>query len=194
MFLALGVACVLIDSRVSLINVQYPLLLAAGTLLSVAIALSCWWLLHRRSRHRFIPATVLPKTGEGVIAKLRAVWHEVVRRGPAMIFRAAIPAGAQVILAGAAVELLAGSLGIHLSLLTSIWITAAVYAVVLLPISVAGVGVREVTLTKALGLLGVDSGLAVALSILLFADPIINALIGGALQLRSSIGSVQRQA
>jgi len=80
-----------------------------------------------------------------------------------------------------------------LPLLTSIWVTAAVYAVVLLPISVAGVGVREVTLTKSLALLGVNPGLAVALSILLFADPLINALIGGALQLRSALGGLQRQ-
>jgi len=59
---------------------------------------------------------------------------------------------------------------------------------------VAGVGVREVTLTNALGLLGIDASLAVALSILLFLDPLINALLGGALQLRSSLVRVARQA
>jgi hypothetical protein len=42
--------------------------------------------------------------------------------------------------------------------------------------------------------LGVDASLAVALSILLFLDPLINALIGGALQLRSSLLRVPGQA
>jgi uncharacterized membrane protein YbhN (UPF0104 family) len=128
------------------------------------------------------------------MASLRAAQHEVMRRGPGLAFRAAIPAALQVMLAGAAVELLARSVGIELTFVTSIWVTAAVYLVVLLPISVAGVGVREVTLASALALLGINASLAVALSILLFMDPLINALIGGALQLRSSLLRVPRQA
>jgi len=110
-----------------------------------------------------------------------------------MLLRAALPAGAQAILTGAATAMLARSLGIELTLLTAIWITAAVYVVVLLPVSVAGVGVREVTLVKAFGLLGLNKSGAVALSILLFADPVINALIGGALQLRTAFMGAQRQ-
>jgi hypothetical protein len=45
-----------------------------------------------------------------------------------------------------------------------------------------------------MGLLGVNNSLAVALSILLFADPVINALIGGALQLRAMFARVEPQA
>jgi uncharacterized membrane protein YbhN (UPF0104 family) len=192
-FIALGAVCVFADPKIAIVNMRYPMALAMGVLLAVALGLVCWWLMHRRWLARSDANAPAPTAGLGFLAKVRLVWHELMRRGPSMAFHAAIPAAAQVLLASAAVEVLASSLGIRLSLTSSIWITAAVYAVVLLPISVAGVGVREVTLTKALGLLGINSSLAVALSILLFADPLINAVIGGVLQLRSSFSGVQRQ-
>lgn len=186
-FVALGAACLLGDKHISLTTVHYPLVLATAALAAVALGMLYWGWSHKRWNRR------APAERE-VTAGWRAVQHEMLRHGPGMAFQAAIPAAVQVVLAGAALLLLARSVGIELSLLSSIWLTAAVYAVVLLPISVAGVGVREVTLTNALGLLGFDAGLAVALSILLFLDPLINALIGGVLQLRSSFIGVQRQA
>jgi glycosyltransferase 2 family protein len=193
-FVAIGAACVLADSRISLASSRYPLMLAAAGLAAVTVALGIWWWMHRRWKDRKQPAADPPVTGNGWLSGLRAVQYEIMRRGPALVLQAAIPACAQVLLSGAATAVLAKSLGMDLPLLTAMWITAAVYAVVLLPISVAGVGVREITLTRALGLLAIDSSHAVALSILLFADPIINALIGGALQLRAAFGEVQRQA
>jgi uncharacterized membrane protein YbhN (UPF0104 family) len=192
-FVTLGTVCVLMDTRVRMESVRYPLWLASFTLLCVAVGYFAWWLLHQRWRRRTEASREPMAPGVGRFAALRALRHEAVSGGPGMIARAAIPGVAQAILAGAATAVLAGSLGFNLTLLTAIWITAAVYAVVLLPISVAGVGVREVTLVKALGLLGVGTGPAVALSILLFADPLINALIGGAIQLRTTISGVQRQ-
>lgn len=200
-FVALGVGCLLADSRISLAAVHYPLALATAALAAAGIGVIYWWWSHKRwnrrseandGRHTSTGASI--GTSKGIAASWRAVRHEVMRRGPGMAFQAGIPAAVQVILSGAAVQLLARSVGIELPLLTSIWVTAAVYAVVLLPISVAGVGVREVTLTSALGLLGINASLAVALSILLLADPIINAFIGGFMQLRSTLGAVQRQA
>jgi uncharacterized membrane protein YbhN (UPF0104 family) len=189
------------DSRISLAAVRYPLQLAGAALGTIGVALLLWWGWHRRWQLRHRRATgeahakeVDTPSSHGVLTQLRSVQHELMRRGPGLALQAAVPACVQVILAGAAVELLARSVGIDLLLLSAVWITAAVYAVVLLPISVAGVGVREVTLTHALGLLGVDASVAVALSILLFLDPLINAVIGGALQLRSTLTSVQRQA
>jgi uncharacterized membrane protein YbhN (UPF0104 family) len=193
-FIALGTACVLIDTRVSLISVQYPLALALAALLPIFVGISCWWLIHRRWTRRVAQDNPSPGAGSGVLTKVRAVWREIMSRGPSMVWHAAVPATMQVLLSGAAVSVLARSLGIELSLLTATWISAAVYAVVLLPISVAGLGVREVTLVKALGLLGVAPRLAVALSVLLFLDPLVNALIGGLLQLRSAVGGAQKQA
>lgn len=177
-FIALGTACLLLDTRVALGTVQYPLKLAAAASLALAVAITGWWLLHKRWTRGTHAASG---------SKLRLVWYEFMSRGPRMAWQAAVPAAAQVVLSGAAVSVLAKSLGIELSLVTAIWVSAAVYAVVLLPISVAGLGVREVTLVQALGLLGVSSHLAVALSVLLFADPLLNALIGGVLQIRSNM-------
>jgi glycosyltransferase 2 family protein len=191
-FVAIGMLCVLVDSHVSFIAIRYPLVLAGLGLCTVALALGIWWRMHRRWKNRVVPHAAVP-IGTGMFAGLRAVRFEVMQRGPGMVLRAAVPAAAQVLLSGLATAVLAKSLGIALPALTAMWVTAAVYAVVLLPISVAGVGVREITLVRSLALLGIDSSLAVALSVLLFADPVINALIGGALQLRAAFGGVSRQ-
>jgi uncharacterized protein (TIRG00374 family) len=193
-FVALGTGCVLADWRIQFDRVRYPLLLASMTLIGVALALAAWLFVHRRWQSRTLLDTAKASSDTGRVANLRHVRDAIMRRGPGMVLRAAVPASAQALLAGAATAMLARSLGIDLTLLTAMWITAAVFAVVLLPISVAGVGVREVTLVKALALLGVDTSVAVALSILLFADPVINALIGGALQLRAAFMRLQSQA
>jgi len=111
-----------------------------------------------------------------------------------MAWAAAVPAAAQVIFSGAAVSLLARALGVDLSLVTAIWICAAVYAVVLLPISFAGLGVRDMTLIKSFALLGLAPQLAVALSVLMFADPLLNALIGGILQMTTTQGEARTHA
>ena len=186
-FVILGTACVLVDPRIALNSVEYPLQLAVAAIAAVAVAICAWWLLHKRHHRNDAPVALSPNAVNGVVDKLRAVWHDVVSRGPRMALQAAIPATVQVILAGAAVAVLARSLSIEMSLVTAIWVSAAVYAVVLLPISIAGLGVREVTLIKSLGLLGVSAQSAVALSVLLFADPVVNALIGGVLQFRSAM-------
>jgi hypothetical protein len=66
---------------------------------------------------------------------------------------------------------------------SGMWIAAVVYAVVLLPISIAGLGVRDVTLVKCFGVLGFAPRAAVAVSLLLLLDQLICAAIGAALQL-----------
>jgi uncharacterized membrane protein YbhN (UPF0104 family) len=186
-FIALGTACLLVDGRVALVTVRYPLKLAALVLLAVAVAITGWWLVHKRWTRRVAENGESPSAEYFSGSKLRLVWYELMSRAPRMAGQAVIPAAAQVVLSGAAVTVLAKSLGIELSVITGIWVSAAVYAVVFLPISIAGLGVREVTLVKSLGLLDVSPQLAVALSVLLFADPLVNALIGGALQIRSNI-------
>ncbi|HEY6454008.1 MAG TPA: lysylphosphatidylglycerol synthase transmembrane domain-containing protein [Steroidobacteraceae bacterium] len=187
-FIIIGTACLLLDRNIALISVRYPLGLAAAGVLAVAAATTCWWLVHQRWMQRGGARAHIRPAGA-----LRAMWHDFMRLGPRMAWRAAIPAAAQVALSGAATCVLARSLGIELSLITAIWVTAAVYAVVLLPISVAGLGVRDLTLIKSLALLGVSSRSAVALSVLLFADPFVNAMIGGALQIRSTIAAARRR-
>jgi uncharacterized membrane protein YbhN (UPF0104 family) len=101
--------------------------------------------------------------------------------------KASIPASIQALLSGAALAVLARSLQIDISWTSGIWISAAVYAVVLLPISIAGLGVREITLVKSFALLGYAPRAAVAVSVLLFLDQLLSALIGGLLQIGSVI-------
>ena len=104
------------------------------------------------------------------------------------------PGTGQEIVSGADVSLRARTLCVDLPLITALWVCAAVYAVVLLPLSIAGLGVRDVTLIKFFALWGLAPQLAVALRVLLFADPPLNALVGGIGQITSSIGGARKPA
>ena len=57
---------------------------------------------------------------------------------------------------------LARSLHTDLSWPTGIWMASAVYLAVLLPVSIAGLGVREVTLVKSFAILALAPKTAVA--------------------------------
>jgi uncharacterized membrane protein YbhN (UPF0104 family) len=191
-FIALGTACVLMDRRIDSGAVRIPLSMALTALILAGIGLAGWWLLHRR--RGVAPDHAAEPGSSGTMHRLRAVWRELMKHGPRLACEAAVPAAAQVMLSGAAVMLLARGLGAELSLVSAIWICAAVYAVVLLPISFAGLGVRDLTLIKSFALLGLAPQLAVALSVLLFADPLLNALIGGLWQMTSIGGGARKQA
>jgi len=187
-FIAIGAACLWSDRRVPLAAVREPLWAATALLLLMALAMILWTRIHghHRSRAAAEADPVVTTAARGRMRSIRAVWHELMKRGPAMAWQAGAPAAVQVLMSGLALAILARALGVNLTLISAIWVNAAVYAVVLLPISIAGVGVREFTLLNALGLLGVPAQVTVALSLLLFADPLINAMIGGLLQIRSS--------
>jgi uncharacterized membrane protein YbhN (UPF0104 family) len=193
-FIVIGAACVLIDSRISLTAVRIPLSLALVAGILFGIGLTGWSLLHRRQAGLLVAGIAVKPSGGGRFSQTLAVWHELLRHGPLMACTAAVPAAAQAVLSGAAVSLLAKALDIDLSLVTSIWICAAVYAVVLLPISIAGLGVRDLTLIKSFALLGLAPQLAVALSVLLLADPLLNAMIGGVWQMTSIMGGPRKHA
>lgn len=81
-------------------------------------------------------------------------------------------------LAVAIYVILASDLGIHLPLVDWLWVTATVALAVLLPISVAGIGLREGALIACLGYLGVQGEGAVALSFGVFSVAALGALVG----------------
>jgi uncharacterized membrane protein YbhN (UPF0104 family) len=108
--------------------------------------------------------------------------HRSLQRARRMGVAAAWPALLQAGLTAAALAVLARAVAVELPLASALWIAAAVYVAVLLPISVIGLGVREVTLIHCLALFGVPASAALAISVLLFLDPLLNALIGGVLQ------------
>jgi glycosyltransferase 2 family protein len=75
---------------------------------------------------------------------------------------------------------LAGALGVRISPLTIGWIRAAVMLVLLLPITISGLGVREGTLMVLLTAEGVGQAPAFALGMLVFGATVLApALVGG---------------
>lgn len=80
--------------------------------------------------------------------------------------------------------ILADQIGLTVSFVDWCWIWAVLSLVLLLPITIAGLGLREGTLIGILGLLGVLPAQAIALSLSLFGVQIIIAFVGGVLEFR----------
>jgi glycosyltransferase 2 family protein len=182
-FLFWGSVLILCD--LNLRSTQIPLawrhLAAAG--LGVGLGALGLWLAAERSRRRPRPAA---KPGEepaiGWRQKLQKLWRQLRYVGPRAAFEALLPATLQLVLSGAAMALIARSVGCELPWESGVWICAAVYVATLLPISVAGIGVRELTLVKCFALLGLSPRPAIAVGILLLADQLVVAALGAALQ------------
>jgi glycosyltransferase 2 family protein len=100
----------------------------------------------------------------------------------------------QCALDAASVMALAWSLGLSVSWLDALWINVLAYLAILLPISVAGLGVRELAVIVALTPLGIPKEEALALSVLMFGATLLNALIGGVVQLATRPRPVSRQS
>lgn len=72
--------------------------------------------------------------------------------------------------------------GLDVSLLTVVWIRAALQIVLVLPITVAGLGVREVGLVGVGALIGIPAAAAVTWSLTIFFGALIVAASGGLLE------------
>ncbi|MEP6775471.1 MAG: lysylphosphatidylglycerol synthase transmembrane domain-containing protein [Chloroflexota bacterium] len=77
------------------------------------------------------------------------------------------------------------SLGIHLPIPTIMWITAIVLVAQALPISIAGLGVREGMYVYMLVQQGISAQTALAVSVLMFVAQLTIALLGGVVELRT---------
>lgn len=84
--------------------------------------------------------------------------------------------------------LVALSLDLHISLLAVGWIRVVMYALLMLPISIAGIGVREGSLAILLPEYGVAPNDAVALSFLLFVVTLVSTSAGGLLEIKNFLG------
>lgn len=78
--------------------------------------------------------------------------------------------------------ILASQIGLTISFIDWCWVWSVLSLVLLLPITIAGLGLREGTLVGILGLLGVLSPQALAVSFALFGVQIIIAAAGGILE------------
>ena len=78
----------------------------------------------------------------------------------------------------------ARALHLPLSPVNTGWVRSLVLLVAMLPISFAGLGVREGTLIAALQPYGIGAAAAVALSLVMFARDLVGAAAGGVLEAR----------
>jgi uncharacterized membrane protein YbhN (UPF0104 family) len=195
-FVALGAGALLLDDHLSSGGaVPARLLSVAAAVLAAAVIAAGGVMLLARAR---TPPAHEPLTGQSrlvrAVASVADLCREVQGGVGRRMLRALLPAAAQAFLSAVALTIFAAALGVQVSLITALWVSAAVYVAVLLPISVMGLGVREVTLIHTLATVGVSPGAAVAISVLLFADPLLNSLIGGVLQASSFTRSAPTRA
>jgi uncharacterized protein (TIRG00374 family) len=78
--------------------------------------------------------------------------------------------------------IVAPEFGIDVPLVEWLWIFAVVATAALLPLSIAGLGIREGAFVAVLGLLQVPSASALALSLTIFATQLATALLGGLIE------------
>ena len=128
-------------------------------------------------------------SGEGwVKRKVRAFAEHLARmrelpvRALAIIVVASV---AQDFLGAAALYAFARALDLQLGFLTVAWMRVAVHLVVLLPVSISGLGVRESTLVLLTAPYGVPAATAVAWSFLIFGGTLVAACYGGILEARA---------
>ena len=87
----------------------------------------------------------------------------------------------QGVLDALTVVVLAGALSVPIDLLQALWINALSYLAILLPVSAAGLGMREAAVLAAVVPLGVSPADALSLALLMLAATLLNALIGAIL-------------
>ena len=191
-FILWGGVCALLDPHVSAAALRRPLWAGAWCLLAAAAGLFAWLIVHRRFRAAGFSRNGVVSLRHRVFERVAEVGRQILAQGPLVALKAAIPASIQILLSGAALMVLARALQMDIPLTSGIWMSAAVYAVVLLPISIAGLGVREITLVKSFALLGYAPRAAVAVSVLLVLDQLLSAAIGGLLQISSVIVRARR--
>ncbi len=114
----------------------------------------------------------------GHIARMR----ELPRRAIAMVLAVCL---VQDLLGVAAMSMLAHSLDLGLGFFTVAWMRAASYSLTLLPLSIAGLGVRDSALVVLSAPYGVEATAAVAWSSLVFTGLVVAALGGGLLEARA---------
>ncbi len=81
------------------------------------------------------------------------------------------------------VYFLALSMGINLSIYDLFWVNALVSIVLVIPITIMGLGLREGSFVFLLGLLGITNSLALGLSLLISLVYLATGLIGGIIEL-----------
>lgn len=124
--------------------------------------------------------------GVSIVAKVRSFGVRTLTSfgaiSPGALAPAALFATIQCALEGASVLAFAWAIGLRLDLTEAMWINVAVYIAIFLPLSVGGLGLRDLTVLSALAWIGASPDQALALSFLMFGATALNGLIGGIVQ------------
>jgi len=132
-----------------------------------------------RGRMRLIPQVLRMKIAKAATAA--EVFDALPKRTVA--YMVGLVVSRQLIIALALV-LFAKAVGIDLLFAVAGWIDAFLHILLMIPISVAGLGVREAGLVVSLQTYGVNPADALALSMLLLGKKMVRAGIGGILEIR----------
>lgn len=108
------------------------------------------------------------------------------RNTPSLWFKVLLIGGLFQFLSTFSVYLVSLSLGIDVSLLDYLWINGLVSLVLIIPFSLMGLGLREVSMVYLLNLLGVDSVSALGLSLMLTFIYFLVGIIGGVIEVCDS--------
>lgn len=94
-------------------------------------------------------------------------------------------------LTAAVIRSFALAVNVELTLVSALWIQAALQVMLLLPITLAGIGVREVSLVGLGALVGIPSTAAIAWSFTILAGTIVVAAVGGLIEANAATRKVE---
>ncbi len=195
---AFGLIALMITNPTSLLltnaKKQWLLPVVCGILLAAIILVSLL-LLNSQTGSRVIKALML---------MLKSLPTKIRRKGQEILMQIATfqTAGARFHLTIASMTIIAGpGVGVLIYILSAkaanisapvvvlIWLYAIVYLLGRIPISVANLGVREVTLVGFLTVYGVEKSAALLMSMILFSTSIFMAIIGAMYQLSWAVNA-----
>jgi glycosyltransferase 2 family protein len=129
---------------------------------------------------RFVPLgmRLLPKFVSSRLARLVELITAFRDLETGVVLRISVISALAFLLFVASSYILAGALGIAVSFVALIWIRSLVFMLTLIPISVAGIGLREIGFAGLLALYGIDMPTAIAFSFANFGLQLGMAAIG----------------
>ena len=151
-------------------------LLIAALLLSVTFARIP--ALRSRDAGTRIPGSRLVR-GLRSLAMRLALFQQIPPRGKLIVLCSSI---AFELTTGAALWCFSLAVGIDIGILTAIWMRAALEFILLAPIHLGGLGLREITLVSLGSVIGIAAAPAIAWSLLVFSGSLIIATAGGLLE------------
>lgn len=118
----------------------------------------------------------------GMLVRLIAAWRGYLGQTRILVYSLMLGILFQLIVVVINM-VLAKNLHIFIPFIDWCWIVGVVSVALLLPLSIAGIGVREVSYVGILSSLGVPAESAIALSLSIFVLTLLGAAIGGAIEL-----------